>query len=174
MSERDRRVRRDFAADEALWRRARVTLVRQDEEEAFLDLAAFAEGRLDPDERERVAALLSVDTAADVEAARALLAAGAVAPAPERVIGRAILADPRGAAPVLRFVRRRPRPFLDLARWGSLAAAVAVAAWVGFALGSEATHTFRHIGYPSAEAFLPHLFDPATGFLHDLAASMLQ
>jgi anti-sigma factor RsiW len=173
MSDGEQRER-DFASDEALWRRAQATFAPQDEEERFLDVAAFADGRLDPDERERVAALLSADAAADVEAAQALAAARRVAPAPERVIRRALLARPSGAVGVFRLVPRRPSLFFDLARWGSLAAAVALVGWFGFALGSGATHALDQFGYASAGAFLPHLLDPTTGFLHDLAADMLQ
>lgn len=168
---------RGFVSDEAIWRRAEATVASEDEEERFLDLAAFAEGRLDPDERERVAEFLSADAAADVEAARRLASASRLAAASGRVIRRALLAPPSPAAPVFRLVPRRSLHFFDLAHWRSLAAAaamVAVVAWLGFSLGSGATHALEQINYTSANAFLPHLFDPTTGFLHDLAADMLQ
>ncbi|HEV2301909.1 MAG TPA: hypothetical protein VGR91_10110, partial [Stellaceae bacterium] len=73
----DKRGGAEFAADRALWRRSLATEAPPDEAEHFLDLAAFADDRLDDDERERVAALLTPEAAADVAAARAPLAAAA-------------------------------------------------------------------------------------------------
>ena len=54
-------TRRNPAAglsDAALWRRSRTVDMSEDaaETERYLDLAGFADGRLDPDDRERVAA----------------------------------------------------------------------------------------------------------------------
>lgn len=167
---------RGFASDEVVWRRAQASSAAQDEEERFLDLAAYAEGRLDPDEDERIAAFLSADEASDIEAARRLSSAPQGASAPESILRRALAAPPAPAAPVIRLRTRPRRPllFIDLARWGSFAAAVAVVGWLGFALGSGATGALNQITYASAGAFLPHLLDPATGFLHDLSADMLQ
>ncbi|HKS88068.1 MAG TPA: hypothetical protein VJR70_01390, partial [Stellaceae bacterium] len=63
-------------ADGVLWRRSATIDTVPSETERFLDLAGYADGLLDPDERERVAAWLAQDaeTAADVAAARALAA----------------------------------------------------------------------------------------------------
>ncbi len=165
-----------LASERALWHRAQKTDAPQDESEAFLDLAAFAEGRLDAEEEERVAALLAGDPEAfaDIEAARAL-AREEAAPAPEGVIHRALAALPPAPSEsnVLPFARPRRLLLGDFARWGSLAAATALAGWFGFSMGSGATHALLKIGAAGAGALLPHLFDPATGFLHELAASML-
>src|ERR1700741_1380181 len=62
------------AADRRLWHRCRTMDAAEDEAARFLDLAAYADGLLDIEERERVAALLSADpeATADVRAAQAL------------------------------------------------------------------------------------------------------
>jgi hypothetical protein len=58
-----------------------------------------------------------------------------------------------------------------VARWAGLVAAVAVAGWLGFAMGSGASLTLSQpapvvqTGYGS---FLTELLDPSTGFLRDL------
>ena len=58
--------------DDALWRRSLAIDVAEDEAEYFLDLAGYADDRLDPDERDRIAERLAKDpmAAADVSAAR--------------------------------------------------------------------------------------------------------
>jgi len=62
------------AEDRRLWQRCRTMDAGEDEAARFLDLAAYADGLLDIEERERVAALLAGDpqAAADVRAAQAL------------------------------------------------------------------------------------------------------
>ena len=66
-------------ADRILWQRSRTIEAVEDEGARYLDMAAFAEGRLDPDERERVAEWLRSrpDAAGDIAAARALASAAA-------------------------------------------------------------------------------------------------
>ena len=49
----------DWSSDRALWRRSCLTDVTEDEASRFLNLAAFAGGLLEPDEHDRVAALLA-------------------------------------------------------------------------------------------------------------------
>src|SRR5271155_4586202 len=68
------RVPADGSSDAALWRRSRAIDMVEDEAERYLDLAGYADGRLDPDERERVAEWLANDpvAAGDVAAARVL------------------------------------------------------------------------------------------------------
>src|SRR5258708_24506873 len=63
--------------DRTLWRRSRVIDASRTETERLLDLAGFVDGRLDDDERERVAALIAANppAAADSAAARVLLRA---------------------------------------------------------------------------------------------------
>ena len=165
--------------DRILWQRCRITDAPEDEAARFLDLAAFAEGRLDPDECDRVAARLVIDpaAAADVAAARAL--AGRIDEplgGLDHVIARAcaILPDtPPVPGRVVAFRRLREHRILHgLTQWGSLAAAVAVASWLGFAMGSDAALALSEPG-PSADAsFLPDLLDPGTGFLRDLGEGM--
>src|SRR6266404_6383276 len=90
-------TRRDPAAglpDAALWRRSRTVDMTEDEveEERYLDLAGFADERLDPDDRERVAEQLAGNpvAAGDVAAAHALAAGAEQTEAmPEAAIARA-------------------------------------------------------------------------------------
>ena len=56
-----------------------------------------------------------------------------------------------------------------LIRWGSLAAAIAMASWLGFAMGSDTSLALSQSGAASDASFLPELLDPGTGFLRDLS-----
>jgi anti-sigma factor RsiW len=162
------RAERPADADRILWRRAGALDVPADEAARWLDLAAMAEDRLDEDERARIEALLAADpdAAEDVAAARRLAADAADAPAAsERVVARALALVPDGGN-VIAFrwpARRRLLP--DLARWSSLAAAVALAGWLGFAMGSDASLHYTQLTQPSPESAFPDLLDPSSGFL---------
>jgi anti-sigma factor RsiW len=166
----------NFESDRGLWRRCRTTDAPDDEAARFLDLAAFADGVLDDEDRDRVAAFLATDPAAtaDVAGARALCGGGATPAGLERVIARAvaIVVEAPARGRVLPFVPPpRHQTLHVLAQWGSLAAAVIVASWLGFAMGSGASLTLSQPGQTSQaadESFLPELLDPATGFLRDL------
>lgn len=165
----------DRMADRTLWRRSRSIEVPDDETLRLLDLAAFAEDSLDPDERDRIAALLGADPAAatDIAATRTLDGiAEENSPAIERIIARACALRPDGAArggTVIRFPGLRRRVLLQgLAQWASLAAAVAMAAWLGFAMGSDASLALSKPAVSGEEGAAVELFDPATGFLHDV------
>ncbi len=166
-------TRRDPAAglpDAALWRRSQTVDMTEDEAEAerYLDLAGFADGRLDPDDRERVAEWLAEDpvAAGDVAAARAL--AGRPEAVSEPAIARAsALVEPQGGK-VIPFAPRRPR-LRSVARWGSLVAAMAVASWLGFTLGADTSLSFAQIRQGGGEdGFLREFLDPAAGFMRDL------
>ena len=118
----------------------------EDEGARFLDLAAFAEGRLDPDERERVAEWLRSrpDAAGDIAAARALASGAAPGHLSETAVARACALVGGGACEPAGFGHRVPRqsrqadPFSRaIAQWGSLAAALVVAGWLGFTLGMD-------------------------------------
>jgi hypothetical protein len=168
----------NFGSDRSLWRRCQVIDMPEDEAARFLDLAAFADRLLDDEERDCVAAQLAADpvAAADVAAARALSRGTEAVPAGlERIIARAemLVGDPTlGSGRVLPFLAAPHRPALHLfAQWGSLAAALAVASWLGFAMGSGASLTLSQAREPSQmgeASFLPELLDPTTGFLRDL------
>jgi anti-sigma factor RsiW len=168
----DRKELADWLSDRDVWRRSCLTDAPEDEVARLLDLAAFADGLLEPDERDRVAALLAEDSAAadDVAAARALHAVS-LSGGLERVIARACaLAPDEIDSRVVAFVPPPPRRriFHGLAQWGSLAAAIVLASWLGFAMGSDVSRTLRG-PLPSSEAnFLPELFDPGSVFLRDL------
>jgi anti-sigma factor RsiW len=168
----------EFESDRTLWRRCRSTDTVTDEGARFLDLAAFTDGLLDQEERDRVAAILANDpaAAADVAVARAM-ADGRPASTTglESIIARATsLVAEVGSEPglVLPF---RPAPVRRLwqgvAQWGSLAAALAVASWLGFTMGSGVSLQLSQPVQQSqagVDSLLPELLDPATGFLRDL------
>ena len=166
------------AEDRRLWQRCRTMDADEDEAARFLDLAAYADGLLDIEERDRVAALLSADpeASADVGAARALADAE---PAPsdlERIIARASALSPgteTGNGNVIPFAPRPGRRILQtFAQWGSLAAAVALAGWLGFAMGSDTSLALSDRRQPSDTGLLPELFDPGTGLLRDLGEGL--
>lgn len=161
----------------ALWRRSRATTALRDESEVLLDLAGFAENRLDPEDQARVAELLAgnPDFAADVAAARELATAAAPEAAPEAVIARAVaLVGDEASGVVISLAERRHAGRLPgLARWASLVAAVAVASWLGFTLGVDTSQSFvqpgTQISAPAADdGVLRDLLDPSAGFLRDL------
>src|SRR4051794_20108288 len=79
------------AADQALWRRSATTVTVEDDAERFLDLAGFADGRLDPEERDRIAerAARDPEAAADIAAARALAGRGTFETPPADIVERA-------------------------------------------------------------------------------------
>jgi anti-sigma factor RsiW len=165
----------------ALWQRSCRTDASEDEASRFLDLAAFADGRLETDERDRVAAMLAVDpaAAADVAAARAL-AGGIAEPSDglDRIIARAcaILPDnsvAQGHVLAFRPPRRHRSIVHGLTRWGSLAAAIAMASWLGFAMGSDTSLALSQSAAASDASFFPELLDLAgTGFLRDLGEGL--
>src|SRR5437016_14039340 len=84
------------AADRRLWQRCRLMDAAEDEAARFLDLAAYADGLLDIEERERVAALLAADpqAAADVRAALGLADAELTSVGLERIVARASAISP--------------------------------------------------------------------------------
>ncbi|HZU89279.1 MAG TPA: hypothetical protein VE993_08485 [Stellaceae bacterium] len=166
-------------ANRLLWLRSQATEAPDDEVGYFLDLAAFADGRLDSEEAERIAALLAADpeAASDVAAARRPVAAVADDAEIERVIARAcglVASPPPGRGHVLLFARPVPRrnPVRGLAEWASLAAAVAMAGWLGFAMGSTTSLALGPPGQPSEPSFLQELVDPGNGILHDLGMEL--
>jgi hypothetical protein len=181
----------DRMSDRALWQRCRLADASEDENLRLLDIAAFAEGDpegdpgggMDPDEHDRIAALLIADpiAAADVAAARALprVLRGTIAEnaaSIERIVARASAlrpALPSDRGLVLPFPRRQQHVLLHgLAQWGSLAAALAIAAWLGFTMGSDASLALSQPTLSGDDGTVIELFDPATGFLHDMPAGV--
>jgi len=162
--------------DKALWRKSRMLDVAEDESERFLDLAALADGRLDPDDGERVAERLAGDpiAAGDVAAARAATAAAEPwEAASQSIVVRACSLVAPGMPGAGRIILFRPRPryasgLRGMARWGSLVAAMAVAGWLGFTLGMDTSRSVGPLGRAGEESFLQDLLDPSVGFLRDL------
>jgi anti-sigma factor RsiW len=164
----------DWSSDRALWRRSCLTDVTEDEASRFLDLAAFADGLLEPDESDRIAALLAVDPVArdDVAVARGGSAGPDGLPGTlERVVARAcaiLPSEPTSRVVAFTPASRRRRILHGFAQWGSLAAAMVLASWLGFAMGSDTSRTLSAPVPPSDASFMPELFDPGSGFLRDL------
>jgi anti-sigma factor RsiW len=163
----------DWSSDRDVWRRSCRIDAPEDEAARFLDLAAFADGLLDPDENDRLASLLAANPSVmdDVAAAQGLRSDEPPARL-ERIIARACAILPEESnSRVIAFTRPRPRQrriVRVFAQWGSLAAAIVIASWLGFAMGSDVSRTLSG-QLPSGEAsFLPELFDPGGGLLHDL------
>jgi anti-sigma factor RsiW len=162
-------------ADKALWRRSIITDADDDETAGFLDLAGFADDRLDADDRERIEEWLARDpaAAADVAAARSnVVGAESFAPVPEAVVTRAcaIASDAARLGDVIAFPpRREPARLRGMAQWGSLAAAVAVAAWLGFTLGIDTSRALVLNEQPAAAGFINDLLDAQTGLVGDPA-----
>jgi anti-sigma factor RsiW len=170
--------RPDPEADRRLWQGCRNADAPEDEPARFLDLAAFADGLLIDEDRERVAALLEADSdaARDVRAAQALRGGEPATAGLDRVIARACLISLDGRAAGARVValmpRQRRRMVHDFAQWGSLAAALALASWLGFSLGTDASLALTERRQPNDAGFLPELFEPAPGFLRDLGEGL--
>src|SRR5271169_418020 len=141
----ERKELAEWSSDRDLWRRSCLIDASEDEAARFLDLAAFADGLLEPDESDRIAALLADNPCAmdDVAAARGLHSDEQPARL-ERIIARAcaILSE-EPSSRVIAFPRppRARRIVHGLAQWGSLAAAIVVASWLGFAMGSDVSRT---------------------------------
>ena len=119
-----------------------------------------------------------VNDAADVAAAQAF--AGGFAEPPDgldRVIARACAISPdnsaaKGEVLAFRSPRRHPSIVHGLTRWAGLAAAIAIASWLGFAMGSDTSLALSQSGTASDASFLPELLDPGTGFLRDLSEGL--
>ncbi len=160
--------------DRRLWQRCRTIDAAEDEAARFLDLAAYADGLLDIEEQERVDAFLAAhpEAAADVRAARALAGAEPTFAGFERIITRAsaLSADTNSVSgKVVPLAPRHGRRLLQsFAEWGSLAAAIALAGWLGFAMGSDTSLALSDHRQPSDTGLLPELFDPGTGLLQDI------
>lgn len=158
--------------DRAVWERSQNTEASSEETERFLDLAGFVDRRLDEDERERVAALLARDPDAAADAAAASALTAAMTPAVgEAMIARAVaLLDPSEThGEVVSFPIRQARrqAWRGPAMWSSLAAAVVLAGWFGFDLGSNLPGITSAVrSYDEASA--SELLDPATLLLRDL------
>lgn len=166
------------AADRRLWQRCCTMDAEEDEAARFLDLAAYADGLLDIEERERIAALLAADpeAAADVRAARGLAAAEWTSDGLDRIVARASTTSPDTGSvggKVVPLAPRQGRRLLQIsAQWGSLAAAVALVGWLGFAMGSDTSLALSEQRQSGDTGLLPELFDPGPNFLRDLGEGM--
>lgn len=171
-----RREARTDIADRILWQRSQSIYAVEDEGARYLDLAAFAEGRLDPDEGERVAEWLRSrpDAAGDIAAARALASVAAPGYLSETAVARACALVGGGAASrpgsVIAFpARAGRRPVLaSITQWGSLAAAMVVAGWLGFTLGMDASDTIASGRPGSDDGVTQDLFGSSPAFFRDL------
>jgi len=140
-----------------------------------MDLAAFADNRLDPDDAARVEALIvgNADAAADVAATR-VLAGTAIAAADPTMIGRAeaLVGEGRPEAVMIEFPapRAATRPWYSAASWSGLAAAMVIAGWLGFDLGSGLS-TSPILGGSPVDLTANELFDAAPLMVRDFNES---
>jgi hypothetical protein len=152
-------------ADREVWRRSQAMEVTPDEASHLLDLAAFADNRLDDDETALIAALIErdADTAEDIAAARTLAGATMLA-ADASIVARAeaLVGEARPEAELIAFPARPPvvRPWYSAATWSGLAAAIVLAGWLGFDLGSGISNgpVFTR---PADDASASELLDPS-------------
>lgn len=151
--------------DRDIWRRSQEIEAPVDEAEQLLDLAALADYRLDDDETARVSELAArdADAAADVAAARQL-AGATIAAADPAIIARAasLVGEELVEAEVIAFPAPPvvARPFYSAVSWSGLAAAMVLAGWFGFSLGSGLPGV-NPAGHTTDEAAGNELFDPA-------------
>jgi anti-sigma factor RsiW len=170
--------RTDESSDHALWERSRALDAPADEAAHALDLAGFAEGLLDPDEQERVGALVAADPAAAADVTAAQASSGGIDERPagfERIVARACALVPDAqfsTARVIAFTPRQRRVRHGLAQWAGLAAAILVASWLGFSMGSDTSFALSQPGLSSDGGVIPELFDPGTGFLRDFGENL--
>ncbi|MDB5405787.1 MAG: hypothetical protein JWL84_699 [Rhodospirillales bacterium] len=142
-----------------------------------LTLAAFAEGRLAGAEHAAVAAFLAkdADLAADVAAATTLAPVEDTDPDLARVIARAeaLVAAPSDAIVPFRRPAAGGTSWRLAARWGSLAASLAVVSWLGFALGNDAygSLTTLELRAVAPAGAADELLDPPAGFFEPGEAS---
>ena len=161
--------------DREVWRRGREIEVVPDETEHLMDLAAFTDNRLDDDDAARVAALIAQDAAVaeDVAVARAL-AGGTMLSADASIITRAeaLVAEDRPEAELIAFPARPAmvRRWYNAASWSGLAAAIVLAGWLGFDLGSGLSAT-PPFGHATDEVSTSDLLDPAPLLLRDFTES---
>jgi anti-sigma factor RsiW len=144
-----------------------------------LSLAEFAEDRLDGPEAAAVEALL----AADPSLAEDVALASRATEIPPRIGDAALAATIARAAAlvpatpeatrhnVLPFRTARPplsSPAVSswrlAARWGALAASLALVSWLGFALGSDAYGDLAALDGQTGSRLVDELFDPPSGF----------
>ena len=156
-------------AGRALWQRSRALNAGDDAAGLWLDLASFAEGRLDDDDDlEPVAVRLAEDPAAAADAAAARLLADAEWDTPawlDEIVARAVALVPERENIVVFVPPWHRRVLPEVARWGSLAAALVLTGWLGFAMGSDASLAYGRLTQPAEESVAPELLDPSTGFL---------
>jgi anti-sigma factor RsiW len=172
---REARIDIDIA-DRMLWQRSRITDAPEDECARYLDLASFADGRLDADDGERVADRLRRDpeVAADIAAARTLASIAQYEPPSETLVAPlcAIVegaAESRPSSVLVFRPREGRRPVLgSVAQWSSLAAALVVAGWLGFTLGMDASGMLAPSRAGSDDGIAQDLFGPSRGFFRDL------
>ena len=165
-------------ADRILWQRSQSIDAVEDEGARYLDMAAFAEGRLDPDERERVAEWLRSrpEAAGDIAAARALASglrrhSGICRKPPWRAPARwsAAAAASRPGSVIAFRARTGRRPVLaSITQWSSLAAAMVVAGWLGFTLGMDASGMMAPDRPGSDDGVTQDLFGSSPAFFRDL------
>lgn len=162
-------------SDRDIWRRSLETDASPDEATDLMDLAAFADGRLEPDEMALVEAVIArgAGAAADVAAARALAGTAMTAATPAIIArAQALVGEGKSEALLIAFPAPKPtsRPWYSAASWSGLAAAMVVAGWLGFDLGSGLS-TSPVFGRPTEDLAANELIDAAPLMVRDFTES---
>jgi hypothetical protein len=138
-------------------------------------LAEFAENRLSDPDATSIAAFLDANPLISQDVAVASRAVE-IAPRPgdaalAAVIARAVSLAPaqggeRRADTVVPFRAARPAgaPWPIAARWGALAASLALVSWLGFSLGSDAYGDLAALDGQGGTRLADELLDPPSGF----------
>jgi anti-sigma factor RsiW len=161
----------DQAGDAALWQRWRLQ-ARPATEAAALDLAAYAEGRLDESQAAPVEDWLFTqpEALAELAAARAAAEAEARPEAPEGLIARAaaLVETPSATVVLFRRAAAPPLPSWRMAvAWAGIAASLFATSMVGFSIGNSAYLNFAGTGQPAVESPLRELLDPPSAIFGD-------
>jgi anti-sigma factor RsiW len=142
-----------------LWQRLKAQEAAPD----AMTVAAFAEGRLGPADRQRVEAWLAYDPEAASDIAPADPSSVSAADAARLAVhAMALVAAPPGAT-ILRFRRRMTWRWIEPT---VIAASFVAVAYLGFAAGSDFSATL--VSTDGAQTQGGDLFDPPTGFFISL------
>jgi hypothetical protein len=172
-----------MADAQALWRTWKAAESGADSSRAAaalpdaLTLAGFADGRLAGAEHAAVAAILAenADLAADAAAAATSAPVEDSDPVLAGIIARAeaLVAAPSDVVVPFRKPAGDGTSWRFAARWGSLAASIAVVSWLGFALGNDAygNLTALELRASAPTGAADELLDPPAGFFEPGEAS---
>jgi anti-sigma factor RsiW len=149
--------------ESALWQRWRRAEAGGPED--FMALAAYADGRASDADIAAAERQIGADPdiAADLTAGAEMAAFDVADASLARVVARAEALVERRSATIVPFRGSAARPVRRWAEWTALAASVALAAWLGFALGTD---TFASLDSSNVtlNSDVRDVFDPPSSF----------